>query len=114
MFSTKQKTIQILISSLSRITQILRAVGCTVKTTNLGKRKEVTDTDNPENLTPTVTATLTLPRSEDAPPSPARKRKIEEPGTLEVPIKKEAFLNHPDTEEELVPTMVNIKQEPRL
>ena len=85
-----------------------------MRSTNLGKRKEVTDTGNPEDLTPTVTATLTLPRNEDAPPSPARKRKKEEPDTPEVPIKKEAFLNHPDTEEESLPTMLNIKQEPGL
>ena len=101
-------------TSLSRITQILRAIGCTVRTTNLGKHKEVTDTDNPENLTPTVTAKLTLPRNEDASPSPARKRKKDEADTPEVPIKKEAFLNHADTEKEPAPNVLNIKQEPGL
>lgn len=72
----------------TRISQLLRAIGCTVKIANL---KHKPSGEGEATLPPSVTATLSLPRSLDKPPTPTKKREMEEPGTPDIPVKKEAL-----------------------
>jgi len=78
--------------TVPRLSQFLRAIGCTVKTSNI-KQKKPSDPDDITGLSggPSIVATLNLPRSDDKPPTPSKKVKNEANGaTPAKKVKKDA------------------------